>query len=145
MEQLINSHDQTKKHLAFLKDLGFNEHNATIEESALLGKSIVIEWSAPQNGRTIEISYTSTQSGRSASASIFIANTQNERYSVSDWINQQHIESKICLTKKSASETDESFIERFCSEFQTLCLGPLLKEITGQTWAPAAMDWKGYK
>jgi hypothetical protein len=134
-----------KKHLAFLNSLDFSECKTTIEASAILGNSVVIGYISLTNNRTVEVSFTGAQNDRSATASIFVANIKNERYSVSDWISQQHIEPKICLTAKSASEPDESFIERFCSEFKTLCLGPLHNEITGQTRTPATMDWKGYK
>lgn len=131
--------------LEFLRRLGFDEPATSIEQSKLLGDSLLMIYAAAAAQRHIEVSYVAENGEHAAAISVFVCNAEGERFSLEDWVQQEVPARPLRFLADRTSDSERTFLEKFCLEFQAVLEGPLRNTVTGKDWDGVALDWKGYR
>jgi len=134
--------DILSNRMKFLRAFGYDKPSVSIEQSVLLGNSLLLKYESTSD-RNIEIGY-SVNNQRPASATIFISNSRGERFSLEDWVSCR-LPNNIIRFAGKAQEPEIEFLGQFSDGVEELLQGALKSTLTGEAWDAVPFDWKGYR
>src|SRR6266850_3299366 len=119
-----------KQELHFLEQLGYAEAMVQIESTALI-TMLTLEYHSNFN-RQVIVSYSPSKGDRVSAISCVIRGPDEDKFLLSDWVKAHPLGSGIQFANQG-HQAENEFIERFCKEFERLCLNELHSIVTGKT------------
>lgn len=142
MNKFLEATDILSDELSFLRDLGYQGPVSSTESSRLLGDSLLLTYESAF-GRSVEIGY-APGGQRPTSVSVFVCNSNGDKFSLEDWIAARSPEFDIHFVAK-AGESESEFLTQLSRGVRDLSQGTLHSTFAGADWDAVAFDWKGYR
>lgn len=132
--------------LKFLSDIGYFVNGINLEQSKLVGESLVIDYINNNTGISIFVSFGEKFKNYAEHFSVIVSNKHGNKFLLSNYLNKHGIELyKNIFTKDDELISLNYFVEYFFDNLQILLKTELREIIEGKVWEDVRFDWYGYK
>jgi hypothetical protein len=144
MKDYSHSAEILSSKLNCLQSLGLSKPTVSVEESKLLGSSLLLTYTSASAHRSIEVGYVAADAKRAASASIFIVGQNRERFSLEDWLLSSGRQDHMRFVA-ARSESENNFLDQLAAGLCSLGRSSLHSTLVGDAWDAVPFNWKGYR